>query len=154
MGKDKENLEIAKRYLDSVREAKLNAVDIALRVKELKTTSKKLIAVYQMEYVGGSNKKMDISDYVAKIDEEVAKQLKAMQIYSKKEKEIRECIENLNVEDKIKRVLSMRYLSFLEWCDIANICNYSLNHIYRLHRLGLVSFVNELKLEDINYGNE
>ena len=43
-----------------------------------------MIAVYQMESVGGSNKKMDISDYVAKIDEEVAKQLKAMQIYAKK----------------------------------------------------------------------
>ena len=63
MGKDKEK---AKRYLDSVREAKLNAIAIACRVKELKTTSKKLIAVYQMESVGGSNKKMDISDYVAK----------------------------------------------------------------------------------------
>ena len=53
---------MAKKYLDSVREAKLNAVDIAYRVKELKTTSKKLIAVYQMESVGGTNKKMDISD--------------------------------------------------------------------------------------------
>ena len=77
-----------------------------------------------------------------------------MQIYSKKEQEIRECIENLNVEDKIKRVLSMRYLSFLEWYEIANICNYSLNHIYRLHRLGLISFVNKLNLEDIKYGNK
>ena len=97
-----------------------------------------------MESVGGTNKKWIISDYVVKIEEEVAKQLKAMQIYSKKEQEIRECIENLNVEDKIKRVLSMRYLSFLEWYEIANICNYSLNHIYRLHRLGLISFVNKL----------
>lgn len=137
MGKDKENLEIAKRYLDSVREAKLNAIDIAYRVKELKTTSKKLIAVYQMESVGGSNKKMDISDYIAKIDEEVDKQLKAMHIYSKKEKEIRECIENLNVEDKIKRILSMRYLSFQKWKDIAEIYKYSINHVYRLHIQGL-----------------
>lgn len=137
MGKDKANLEMAKKYLDSVREAKLNAVDIAYRVKELKTTSKKLIAVYQMESVGGTNKKMDISDYVAKIEEEVAKQLKAMQIYSKKEQEIRECIENLNVEDKIKRILSMRYLSFQKWKDIAKIYNYSINHVYRLHIQGL-----------------
>jgi hypothetical protein len=57
MGKDKENLEIAKRYLDSVREAKLNAIAIACRVKELKTTSKKLIAVYQMESVAEVIKK-------------------------------------------------------------------------------------------------
>lgn len=137
MEKDKANLEMAKKYLDSVREAKLNAVDIAYRVKELKTTSKKLIAVYQMESVGDTNKKMDISDYVAKIEEEVAKQLKAMQIYSKKEQEIRECIESLEVEDKVKRVLSMRYLSFLKWSDIANACRYSLKHVYRLHSLGL-----------------
>ena len=145
MGKDKENLEIAKRYLDSVREAKLNAIAIACRVKELKTTSKKLIAVYQMESVGGSNKKMDISDYVAKIDEEVAKQLKAMQIYAKKEQEVKECIDNLEVEDKVKRVLSMRYLSFLKWADIASTCNYSLNHVYRLHVLGLNSVLTKIK---------
>lgn len=137
MGKDKANLEMAKKYLDSVREAKLNAVDIAYRVKELKTTSKKLIAVYQMESVGGTNKKMDISDYVAKIEEEVAKQLKAMQIYSKKEQEIRECIEALEVEDKVKRILSMRYLSFLKWSDIANVCNCSIRYVYKLHILGL-----------------
>lgn len=139
MGKDKANLEMAKKYLDSVREAKLNAVDIAYRVKELKTTSKKLIAVYQMESVGGTNKKMDISDYVAKIEEEVAKQLKAMQIYSKKEQEIRECIEALEVEDKVKRVLSMRYLSFLKWSDIAIVCNCSIRYVYKLHTLGLIS---------------
>lgn len=137
MGKDKENLEIAKKYLDSVREAKLNAIAIAYRVKELKTTSKKLIAVYQMESVGGSNKKMDISDYVAKIDEEVSKQLKAMQIYAKKEQEVKECIDNLEVEDKVKRVLSMRYLSFLKWADIANVCNCSIRYVYKLHILGL-----------------
>ena len=145
MRKDKENLEIAKKYLDSVREAKLNAVDIAYRVKELKTTSKKLIAVYQMESVGGSNKKMDISDYVAKIDEEVAKQLKAMQIYAKKEQEVKECIDNLEVKDKVKRVLSMRYLSFLKWADIASTCNYSLNHVYRLHVIGLNSVLIKIK---------
>lgn len=139
MGKDKENLEIAKRYLDSVREAKLNAIAIACRVKELKTTSKKLIAVYQMESVGGSNKKMDISDYVAKIDEEVAKQLKAMQIYAKKEQEIKECIDNLEVEDKVKSILSMRYLSFLKWADIADICNCSIRYVYKLNTLGLIN---------------
>lgn len=146
MGKDKANLEMAKKYLDSVREAKLNAVDIAYRVKELKTTSKKLIAVYQMESVGGTNKKMDISDYVAKIEEEVAKQLKAMQIYSKKEQEIRECIEALEVEDKVKRVLSMRYLSFLKWVDIANVCNCSIRYVYKLHILGLEAIVKRRKL--------
>lgn len=146
MGKDKENLEIAKRYLDSVREAKLNAIAIACRVKELKTTSKKLIAVYQMESVGGSNKKMDISDYVAKIDEEVAKQLKAMQIYSKKEQEIKDYIENLVVENKVKRVLSMRYLSFLKWSDIASVCNCSIRYVYKLHILGLEAIVKRRKL--------
>lgn len=145
MRKDKENLEIAKKYLDSVREAKLNAIAIAYRVKELKTTSKKLIAVYQMESVGGSNKKMDISDYVAKIDGEVAKQLKAMQIYAKKEQEIKECIDNLEIENKVKRVLSMRYLSFLKWADIASTCNYSLNHVYRLHVIGLNSVLIKIK---------
>ena len=145
MRKDKENLEIAKRYLDSVREAKLNAIAIAYRVKELKTTSKKLIAVYQMESVGGNNKKMDISDYIVRIDEEVNKQLKAMQIYAKKEQEVKECIDNLEVEDKVKRVLSMRYLSFLKWADIASTCNYSLNHVYRLHVLGLNSVLLKIK---------
>lgn len=145
MGKDKENLEIAKRYLDSVREAKLNAIAIAYRVKELKTTSKKLIAVYQMESVGSSNKKMDISDYIVRIDEEVSKQLKAMQIYAKKEQEVKECIDNLEIEDKVKRVLSMRYLSFLKWADIASTCNYSLNHVYRLHVIGLNSVLTKIK---------
>lgn len=145
MGKDKENLEIAKRYLDSVREAKLNAIAIACRVKELKTTSKKLIAVYQMESVGSSNKKMDISDYIVRIDEEVSKQLKAMQIYAKKEQEVKECIDNLEIEDKVKRVLSMRYLSFLKWADIASTCNYSLNHVYRLHVIGLNSVLTKIK---------
>lgn len=145
MGKDKETLEIAKRYLDSVREAKLNAIAIACRVKELKTTSKKLIAVYQMESVGSSNKKMDISDYIVRIDEEVSKQLKAMQIYAKKEQEVKECIDNLEIEDKVKRVLSMRYLSFLKWADIASTCNYSLNHVYRLHVIGLNSVLTKIK---------
>ena len=145
MGKDKENLEIAKRYLDSVREAKLNAIAIACRVKELKTTSKKLIAVYQMESVGSSNKKMDISDYIVRIDEEVSKQLKAMQIYAKKEQEVKECIDNLEIEDKVKRVLSMRYLSFIKWADIASTCNYSLNHVYRLHVIGLNSVLTKIK---------
>lgn len=145
MRKDKANLEMAKKYLDSVREAKLNAIAIACRVKELKTTSKKLIAVYQMESVGSSNKKMDISDYIVRIDEEVSKQLKAMQIYAKKEQEVKECIDNLEIEDKVKRVLSMRYLSFLKWADIANTCNYSLNHVYRLHVLGLNSVLIKIK---------
>nr|DAX05722.1 MAG TPA: Protein of unknown function (DUF1492) [Bacteriophage sp.] len=145
MRKDKENLEIAKKYLDSVREAKLNAIAIAYRVKELKTTSKKLIAVYQMESVGGNNKKMDISDYIVRIDEEVSKQLKAMQIYAKKEQAVKECIDNLEIEDKVKRVLSMRYLSFLKWADIASTCNYSLNHVYRLHVIGLNSVLTKIK---------
>ena len=145
MRKDKENLEIAKKYLDSVREAKLNAIAIAYRVKELKTTSKKLIAVYQVESVGGNNKKMDISDYIVRIDEEVSKQLKAMQIYAKKEQAVKECIDNLEIEDKVKRVLSMRYLSFLKWADIASTCNYSLNHVYRLHVIGLNSVLTKIK---------
>lgn len=45
---DAKNFEIRKRYLDSVRVAKFNVIVIACRVKELKTTSKKLIVVYQI----------------------------------------------------------------------------------------------------------
>lgn len=39
----------------------------------------------------------------------------------------------------------MRYLSFLKWADIANTCNYSLNHVYRLHVLGLNSVLIKIK---------
>lgn len=140
----KEELIPAKNYLDSVRIAKKDAVDKAYRIDEIKTTSKKLIASYELA-TGGSGKKSDMSGYLALIEEAVEAQTVAMQIYIKKQKEIQDCIDKLNVNMNVRHVLSMRYISFQKWSSIAKAMdNCSIRHIYRLHNEGLEAVLKKI----------
>lgn len=57
-------------------------------------------------------------------------------------KEIKDAIDTVN-NDEQRLVLEMRYLLYMRWEEIAVEMNYSMDHIYRLHRDGLLAIKTE-----------
>lgn len=51
-------------------------------------------------------------------------------------KEIETTIKRVG-DSEVEAVLEMRYLSFMNWDEIADSLGYSVRHIFRLHRIGL-----------------
>lgn len=60
-------------------------------------------------------------------------------IYKVKQ-EISDDIDMLE-DDRLRKVLTLRYLDFMKWEDIAYILNYSNKHIFKLHNKALETLV-------------
>lgn len=135
-------IEEAQEFLNQAYEARNNAVTIAYELAEMKKTSRKLVASFEL-IPGGANK-YDISNAIARIEIKTEELRKKQELWVEKTKIIEDCISNLPVNIKIKRVLSLRYLSFQKWNKIKEEMCYSERHVMRLHLLGLEATAKKL----------
>lgn len=134
----------AKRYLLQVSELRDEAIVQAYKLAEQKKTSKRLIASYELSF-GGSSKKYDISDEIAKIEEKEQSLQIAREKWLAKRQEIENYINNLLVSSKIKQVLSLKYICGDRWKEISNKLYYSERQVLRLHMIGLKKVAENLK---------
>lgn len=126
----------AEKYLNQVYETRNNALTVAYQLAEMKQTSRKLIASYELMF-GGTNNKYDMSKDIVRIEAKEKELQIKKEIWIEKAKEIEDCINNLPVDINVKRVLSLRYLSFQKWNKIKEEMCYSERHVMRLRAIGL-----------------
>lgn len=82
---------------------------------------------------------LDLSSYMAKVDELEKKILKKRYNRLQKQQEIRNRIERIEDENE-KDVLTYRYLRGMKWEDIAVKMNIGYRHILRIHGKALEDF--------------
>ncbi len=127
----------ARNYLSQVGTAQIKSVRLSTDLVELKTTSKKLIASYQLK-AGQTSKKIDTSDLLENIELKQEQLQEAMQIWLKKRQEISNFINSLPVSENVCSVLFMHYVSLKPFKIIAKELNYSYGHVIKnLHQEGL-----------------
>jgi DNA-directed RNA polymerase specialized sigma subunit len=85
------------------------------------------------------NKKSDLSEFAALIDEEIEKlkreRLEKVRAYSDISKKIK-AVEN----DNEREVLELRYIKGMKWEEICLEMSYSWQHIHRIHSKALENF--------------
>lgn len=140
-------IEQARKFLNQAYEARNTAIALAYELAEIKKTSRKLIASYQLTF-GGTNQKCDISEEIMRIEEKANELEKERNLWLAKVKEVEMFIKELDIDVKTKRILSLRYLSFQKWNVISSEMKYSERHVMRLHLLGL-KFVSD-KLQNVS----
>lgn len=139
-------IEEAQEFLNQAYEARNNAVTIAYELAEMKKTSRTLIASYQLTF-GKTNQKYDISAEISKIEEKASELEKERNLWLAKVKEIETFIKELDIDVKMKRILSLRYLSFQKWSVIQKEMQYSRSHVMRMHKQGLEFVSDKLQNE-------
>ncbi len=128
-------VEEAEKFLNQAYEARSNAVTIAYELSEMKKTSRKLVASFEL--IPGGTHKYDISNDIARIEIKTEELRQKQELWIEKTKVIEKFINNLSVDIKVKRVLSLRYLSFQKWNKIKEEMCYSERHVMRLRSVGL-----------------
>lgn len=137
-------IEQARKFLNQAKEARNNAIVLSYKLAEMKQTSKKVIASYELAF-GGTGKKYDISEDIARIEEKAEQMRLEKDLWLRKSQEIEAFLNAISIDDKIKRVLSLEYLSFINQKKIAQELCYSERHVRRLHLLGLKKVAENLK---------
>lgn len=129
-----------KDYLNTAYKAKTKSVEISYFICELKQTVK--IILSNININGGNEPKMkkqneyerEIQKLLQEIDEKIKELDEEMNLWLKKSLEIRKFIYEVNyLSDKQKQILSLRYLSFKTWEQIAVIMDLSYQWVHKLH---------------------
>lgn len=120
---------MTKEYLKRYREAYLRLKDIALELKSNSDLEAKPIGSMR----GGSISTLD-GRVIRKefLEEEYSKQLKALIGIRRK---ITVALDGIHPE--CARILYLRYISMMDYKEIAAHTNYSESHVFRLHQKGL-----------------
>lgn len=139
-------IEEAQKFLNQAYEARSTAIALAYELAEIKKTSRTLIASYQLTF-GKTNQKYDISAEISKIEEKASELEKERNLWLAKIKEIEKFIKELDIDVKMKRILSLRYLSFQKWSVIQKEMKYSRSHVMRMHKQGLEFVSDKLQNE-------
>lgn len=139
-------IEEAQKFLNQAYEARSTAIALAYELAEIKKTSRTLIASYQLTF-GKTNQKYDISAEISKIEEKASELEKERNLWLAKIKEIEKFIKELDIDVKMKRILSLRYLSFKKWSVIQKEMKYSRSHVMRMHKQGLEFVSDKLQNE-------
>ena len=139
-------IEEAQKFLNQAYEARSTAIALAYELAEIKKTSRTLIASYQLTF-GKTNQKYDISAEISKIEEKASELEKERNLWLAKIKEIEKFIKELYIDVKMKRILSLRYLSFQKWSVIQKEMKYSRSHVMRMHKQGLEFVSDKLQNE-------
>ncbi len=84
----------ARNFLEQVGAARRKSLRLSIDLAELKTTSKKLVATYQIQF-GSTGKKYDTSDIIEKIEHKQEELKDAMNIWLEKRQKIAEFINSL-----------------------------------------------------------
>lgn len=139
-------IEEAQKFLNQAYEARSTAIALVYELAEIKKTSRTLIASYQLTF-GKTNQKYDISAEISKIEEKASELEKERNLWLAKIKEIEKFIKELDIDVKMKRILSLRYLSFQKWSVIQKEMKYSRSHVMRMHKQGLEFVSDKLQNE-------
>ena len=126
----------AKEYLEQVCTAKRKCQQLAYKIAEIKTSSKKLIAVYEMT-PRGSNRKCDISDQLAIIEEKQNEMMAKYRYWIDQQVKIGNFIESLNISELTRSVLILRYIKTYRWEIIANELHISSAQVFRENKKGI-----------------
>lgn len=132
-----EENEKKKEYLRGYERAVRQMERSELRIREIRLN--KLcpsVIIDDMPHVSGKN---DLSNYVAVLDSEERKYMKARYQRIKLCREISDKIERLKSEDE-KDILMYRYIKLLKWEDICVKLNLSWQHTHRVHGRALENF--------------
>ena len=134
-----------KDYLNTPYETKLNAIGISYFICELKKTAK--IISNNINVNEGNNTKMEneLKEILQKIELQTEKLNEEMNLWLEKSLEIRKFIDEADyLSDKQKQILSLRYLSFKTWEEIAVIMDLSYQWVHKLHERALIKIAERM----------
>lgn len=129
-----------KDYLNTAYRAKIKSMEISYFICELKQTTK--IILSNININEGNEPKMknsneyerEIQKLLQEIDEKIKELDEEMNLWLEKSLEIRKFIYEADyLSDKQKQILSLRYLSFKTWEQIAVIMDLSYQWVHKLH---------------------
>lgn len=121
------------KYLKQVEEAKNEAIKASYTLEEVKTTSKKLIAKYQLCIGSSNNINSIVEERYERQEKAVDILLKKMLYWENKVIEIRNFIESLNITSREKTILTLKYVCNKSSHEIGDILGLSVRHINRIH---------------------
>ena len=128
---EKELNEKKKEYLKSYRFISNRINSLELQIEELRE-SKEQAKSQQITDMPSGNKQTDLSDYIVKLERLEEKAIKKCDERKKQKIEIESTI--LDVQDDIESdILYKRYISLMEWDDIAESIGYCTRQILRYH---------------------
>ena len=133
---EKEN-ELKKEYLRGYEKAVRQMKRSEEKITEMRLS--KIMPSAGNDGMPHAHNNTDLSGYVALLDEEERRYMKARYHRIKLCREITDKIERMDNEDE-KDVLMYRYIRLMKWEDIAVRMEYSWQHIHKIHARALKNF--------------
>lgn len=142
---DRTSYERARAFLRGYRDACLSADDAVQRLEEFKERNKGLKAIQLSDMPKSKGKALDLSDYVAELDELERNLADAVEIYVRQACRVAAVIESVDDQQE-QRVLRLRYLFGHRFEVIADAMHLSRRQTFRLHRTAVESVAEKLAL--------
>lgn len=140
-----------KDYLNTAYRAKTKSVEISYFICELKQTAKIILGNININEGNGAkmeNKneyEQEIQKFLQEIDTKTKELNDEMNLWLEKSLEIRKFIYEADyLSDKQKQILSLRYLSFKTWEEIAVIMDLSYQWVHKLHERALIKIAEKM----------
>ena len=127
--------EEAKAFLNQVYQAKQVCLRCNADLEELRSTSNLLVPAYG-EHTGGSLKH-DTSDFICKLQQQEDELERLKLEWLNKRIEVKTFLNQIDMNENIKNVLILRYVSLRKWEEIACAINCSFRWVHTLHSQGL-----------------
>lgn len=140
----------AKEYLQQVYKAKQVCLRCNADLEELRATSSMLIPSYK-ERTSSSNIKHDTSDFISKLEQQELEMERLKLEWLNKRIEIKSFLNNIKMNENIKNVLILRYVSLKKWEEIACSVNCSFRWVHTLHSKGLAIVAKKLKITSLKF---
>ena len=126
----------AKEYLSRAYYLDMRIRSKAMQIAELETLATKVSAALSPIKVQTSRDDHKMESTVIKMheyQEELDADMKKLIQVKKETKQIIDAVDN----DEFRVLLELRYLSSMRWEEIAVEMNYSIDHVFRIHRRAL-----------------
>lgn len=148
---DKHFMNIIKNYLNTAYRAKTKSVEISYFICELKQITKIIwgnININEGNELKMENKneyEREIQKLLTEIDAKTKELNDEMNLWLEKSLEIRKFIYKADyLSDKQKQILSLRYLSFKTWEQIAVIMDLSYQWVHKLHERAFIKIAERM----------
>lgn len=126
-----------KKELTTLKLAKKEMDERFERYQRAKANLTHITASYSMAPAHGSGDNSKIESGIVALSELEKASRESVEAYIDKFHEINVLINSLE-KQALRIILSKRYIDFQRWEKIAEDTNYSIQHIYRLHKQGLI----------------
>ena len=132
-----EEIETKKEYLRGYGRAVRQMERSEVKIAEMRMN--KICPSVNNDGMPHAHSNSDLSGYVALLDEEERRYMKARYERIRICRDISDKIERMDNEDE-KDVLMYRYIKLMKWEDICVKMGHSWQHIHRIHRKALENF--------------